>query len=130
MAGFRVVRYDTAFTASPSKGQKRPRKHDETHLKWIRTLPCIITGAYGVEAAHIRYAAPQYGKNETGMGEKPDDRWTIPLAPEMHREQHAMNERAFWLKHGIDPCRVSLALYAVTGDEEQALTIIRNARKS
>lgn len=130
MGGFRIAREPTAFSTSPSKGRKRPRKMDEKHLKWLRTLPCIITGQFSVEAAHIRYAAPHYGKNETGGQEKPDDRWAVPLSPEMHREQHSMNEQAFWAKYGIDPCRVALALHAITGDDEQAAIIIRNARKS
>lgn len=130
MAAFRIARAETAFSTSPSKGQKRPRREDGKHLKWIRTLPCVVTGQCNVEAAHIRYAAASYGKRETGGQEKPDDRWTVPLSPEMHREQHNMNERAFWIKHEIDPCRVALALYAVTGDDEQAAIIIKNARTS
>lgn len=129
MAAFRIVRDDTAFSTAPSKGQKRPRKTDDKHLKWIRTLPCVITGQYGVEAAHIRYAAPHLGKRETGGQEKPDDRWAVPLSPEMHREQHSMNEQSFWAKHGIDPCQVAMALYGISGDDEPALVIIRNARQ-
>lgn len=128
MAAFAVRREPTAFSTSPSKGQKRPRRENGKHLAWIRTLPCVITGQYGVEAAHIRYAAPEYGKRDTGKAEKPDDDWVIPLAPELHREQHSMNEVKFWTKYGIDPCRVALALSRITGDDEAALVIIRNAK--
>lgn len=123
--GFRILRDATAFSNAPIKGQKRPRRTDEAHLKWLRTLPCIITGKRPVEAAHVRYADPSYAKRETGKSEKPDDRWAIPLCPEKHREQHAMNERAFWDKHNIDPCKVALALYAVSGDDDQGELIIR-----
>lgn len=119
----------TAFSLSPSKGQKRPRKTDDAHLKWLRTLPCVITGMRPVEAAHVRYADPSYGKRETGKAEKPDDRWAIPLHPDKHREQHSGSEREFWKRHGIDPCRVALALHAISGDDEAAEIILKSARK-
>ncbi|SUB56215.1 Uncharacterised protein [Brucella anthropi] len=44
MAAFAVRREPTAFSTSPSKGQKRPRRENGKHLAWIRTLPCVITG--------------------------------------------------------------------------------------
>lgn len=128
MAGFRIVREPTAFSNAPvGKQKKRPRDHDAKHLDWIRTLPCVITGAFPVEAAHVRYADPVYGKRETGKGEKPDDKWTVPLTSAKHREQHSGNEKLFWLRHGLDPLRIALALYSCTGDEEQAHVIIREA---
>ncbi|AZO29296.1 DUF968 domain-containing protein [Mesorhizobium sp. M1B.F.Ca.ET.045.04.1.1] len=126
----RIAYQREAFANAPAKGQKRPRKEDGAHLKWIRTLPCAITGRRPVEAAHVRYEDPAYAKRETGKAEKPDDRWSLPLSPEKHREQHSMAERAFWAKHGIDPLRVALALYNVTGDDEQGELIIRNARRA
>ncbi|MER8806072.1 hypothetical protein [Mesorhizobium australicum] len=129
MAGFAVKRPDTAFSVSPSKGRRRPRQEDDAHLKWIRTLPCILTGGRPVEAAHIRYADPAYGKREVGGAEKSDDRWTVPLSSSLHREQHSQAERAFWEGRSIDPCRVALALYSVSGDDEAAEIIIRAARK-
>ncbi|MGK8640414.1 hypothetical protein ACRS7F_22785 [Brucella anthropi] len=127
-AAFRMPRYDTAFSLAPAKGKRRPRIENGKHLAWIRTLPCTITGQYGVEAAHIRYAAPHLGKRDTGKAEKPDDRWTVPLSPEMHREQHSMNEQDFWQRYKIDPCQVAMALHGVSGDDEAGLVIIRNAR--
>ncbi|TPM53234.1 DUF968 domain-containing protein [Mesorhizobium sp. B2-2-4] len=128
MAGFAIKRPPTAFSTSPAKGRRRPRQEDDAHLKWIRTLPCIVTGGRPVEAAHIRYADPAYGKREVGGAEKPDDRWTVPLSAALHREQHSQAERAFWEGHAIDPCRVALALYAVSGDDEAAEIIIRSSR--
>jgi len=125
---FRIAPPSTAFANAPSKGQKRPRIENERHLAWIRTLPCLITGRTPVEAAHIRYADPAYGKRDVGTAEKPDDRWTVPLAPVVHREQHSGSEREFWKRHGIDPCRVALALYAVSGDDEQGAIILKHAR--
>src|SRR5690606_24453829 len=127
MAAYAIRRHPEAFSNAPSKGQKRPRIVNGKHLAWIRTLPCLITSQYGVEAAHVRYAAPHLGKRETGKAEKPDDRWTVPLSPGMHREQHSMNEKAFWEKYKIDPCQVAMALHGISGDDEAALVIIRNA---
>lgn len=129
MKAQRIVPPATAFSLSRSK-QKRPRKHDNKHLKWIRTLPCIVTGIRtAIHAAHIRYADPRYGKRETGAAEKPDDRWVVPLHWVLHQEQHETNERAWWRKTGIDPAPIALALYNATGDDDVAEVILQRARK-
>jgi hypothetical protein len=124
----RIVRPATAFSNAPvGKQTKRPRYHDKGHLEWLRTLPCVITGKHPVDAAHIRYADPIYGKAETGKGEKPSDKWAVPLCREKHDEQHSGSERAFWARYGLDPLRLAAALYANTGDDDQAFVIIREA---
>jgi hypothetical protein len=130
MAGaWRLVRSDTAFSNAPiGKQKKRPREEDGTHLKWLRTLPCVISGERPVDAAHIRYADPIYGKRETGKGEKPSDKWTVPLARRFHDAQHGQAEREFWARHGLDPLRIALALHACSGDDDQAFVILREAR--
>lgn len=130
MTAFKIPRPATAFANAPASGAKRKRVTDDSHLRWLRTLPSVIDGKRPVEAAHIRFADPAYGKRETGKGEKPDDRWALPLSPELHREQHAGNERLFWAKYGIDPCKVAGALYGVSGDDEQAELIIRTAQET
>lgn len=126
---YEIVRPPTAFSLSPGKGKKRPRVHNKAHLDFIRSLPCAITGTRPVEAAHVRYAAPEWGKRETGTAEKPDDAWAVPLSPEKHREQHNESEREFWLKYGINPITLALALFRASGDEEAAETILQMARK-
>lgn len=123
--GFRINRPDTAFELT-GKGQKRKRATDDAHLKFIRALPCVVTGAYGVEAAHIRFSDTAYGKRECGKAEKPDDRWTVPLSPEEHRKQHSMNEIAYWKSVGIDPLQVASALHHASGDTDMALAVIRS----
>lgn len=123
-----VRKYDTAFSAAPAKATKRPRQKIEAHLAFIRTLPCLITGKRPVEAAHIRYADMRYGKRDTGMAEKPSDQWVVPLAPEIHADQHKHNEQAWWTAKGIDPCVVAMALWRATGDEETCEQIIAQAR--
>lgn len=128
MAGFAIRRHPEAFSLGSVTGKRRPREEHGKHLAFIRELPCLITGLHPVEAAHISYASPTYGKRERGKGEKADDKWTVPLTPDMHREQHGGNEITFWRKHGIDPLQVALALYNCTGDHEMARIIIRDAR--
>jgi len=74
---------------------KFPKQNRERLPKWlkkVRTLPCVITGRLGVEAAHIRF-----GCYSAGM--KPSDRLVLPLSPELHREQHRTSEIAFWCKY-------------------------------
>lgn len=126
MTGQRIIRPATAFSIASTK-QKRPRVENGTHLKFIRTLPCCVTGKRGsVEAAHIRMKSDLYGKREVGGQEKPDDRWSLPLSAEQHRKQHDMNEKAYWEQVGIDPFALALALFHATGDEEIAEGIIRS----
>lgn len=120
-------RPDTAFSNAPASGKKRPREHDKAHCEWLRTLPCVISGARPVDVAHIRYADPSYGKRATGMAEKPDDAWTVPLSRALHMEQHEGNERLFWAKYGLDPLKIAAALKHNTQDDEQAFVILREA---
>lgn len=99
---------------------RRPRIKDEKHLQFIRQLPCLICGSTGVDAAHIRFACEAAGKRAVGVGEKPDDRWTVPLCRHHHTQQHSGNEREFWEKHGIDPVYKALILWSLSGDLETA----------
>ena len=100
--------------------QKQPRIHNEAHLKAIRQCNCLVCGTSSPsEAAHIRYSAMRYGKFHTGMGQKPDDKWTVPLCARCHRvgdetitAQHQMSERKFWKGHGVDPIEIAAELYA------------------
>lgn len=91
--------------------QRQPREEDPAYLAYVRTLPCLVCGRRPCDAAHIRSAAPQYGKRHTGMAEKPDDRWTLPLCRQHHAEQHSTNELAWWAAQDIDPFALAAALY-------------------
>jgi hypothetical protein len=126
---------DTAFSLDrPGRKSKRKRQHANDHLAFIRTLPCLVTGKRGVHAAHIRYPDPRFAKRAVGIGEKPDDKWTVPLHPSMHTDgpdaQHKHNEREWWEHQGIDPVAVAAALWAATGDEEAGEQIIEQARQN
>lgn len=128
MTATRIVSPDTAFSKVSTR-TKRPREHNDAHLRFIRQLPCVCCGKRGVEAAHVRYGDARYGKPEGSMGMKPHDRWCVPLCPDHHREQHAENERAWWDSKGIDPLHVAAALWASTGDEEAGEMIINQVRR-
>lgn len=132
MTHLRIVRPATAFSKDPTSLRKRPRAKAESHLAWVRTLPSLISGSrVNVEAAHIRFADPAYGKPPAPTSQKPDDRWTVPLTADLHRTgpeaQHGTNERQWWADRGIDPCSVALALWGCSGDDEHGETIIREA---
>lgn len=106
---------------------RRPRRKDEKHLAWIRTLPCVICGNdIQTEAAHVRMKNMRYAKTEAGVGAKPGDHWTLPLCGVHHREQHERGENVFWLDHRKDPFTIALALWAETGDDKAATIIIQN----
>lgn len=102
------------------------RQHNEKHLAFIRTLPCIICqDNTSVEAAHVRYSDARIGKVNPGVGQKPHDFFTLPLCHQHHmNEQHTMSERKFWQTYAIDPVLASLALYSVSGDVNEAMKII------
>ena len=95
---------------------RTPRVESSGYLKFVRQLPCLITGRHGVDAAHVRYSSLRYAKRQTGMAEKPDDRWAVPLEHNRHLyEQHNMDERAFWKGWNIDPLQVSSELHSIFG---------------
>lgn len=101
--------------------QRDPRKKDDVHLDMIRMLTCVSCGrAKFTEAAHIRFPDPAYGKKEPGAGNKPHDRWTVPLCHQCHRtgrhSQHNSNEKQWWAERGIDVCAYALALHSVSPD--------------
>lgn len=124
---FRVRRDPEAFTMQPTGKNSAPVK-DKPYLEWLHELPCIVTGKTPVEAAHISYAAPEYGKLGRAKSQKESDRWAVPLHKDEHDRQHSMNERKYWRSVGIDPCSVALSLHAAFPDTERGLLIIRSRR--
>lgn len=95
--------------------QKQPRVEHPAYLAYVRTLPCIVSRRPPPsDAAHLRSPALAYGKDKTGMQEKPHDWWTLPLNHELHMQQHDRgDELAWWAEQGIpDPFALAVALYA------------------
>lgn len=105
--------------------QRAPRIRNEKHLKFCRTLPCIICkNDICTEACHIRMSDPSIGKELTGIGQKPHDFFVLPMCGKCHREQHNGSEHRFWAQRGIDPVKIALALFSVSGDYESGIQII------
>jgi hypothetical protein len=92
----------------------KPSGKSPTHLDLIRQLPCLLSGR-PAEAAHIRYADAAHGKGVSGMGRKPEDKWVVPLCPELHRLlngcQHDSDEVGWWAQFRIDPLAVATELW-------------------
>jgi hypothetical protein len=49
------------------------------------------------------------------MGEKPDDRWAIPMCRKCHTKQHGMNEQEFYQERRILPLLLAQRLYSEFG---------------
>ena len=123
----RIARPPTAFSGSlKAKPEKAP-----DYLAWIRTLPCVVTGRFPVEAAHLSASNLAYGHTGRGKGQRASDRWALPLAPSIHAEQHSRNETEFWSAIGINPHAVALALFGAYSEpsrDEIARQILSRAR--
>jgi hypothetical protein len=103
--------------------QREPRQKNDKHLKFIRCLSCVVcANNICTEAAHVKMAAP--GKRNVGIGEKADDKWTVPLCGACHRKQHAWGEREFWETVCIKPLQLAADLFAVSGDHEAGERIV------
>lgn len=134
MTAQRMVIPPTAFSVGRASTKKRPREKNSNHLAFIRRLQCAACGTHAnIEAAHVRVASPVHGKRETGISEKPSDKWSVPLCANHHTRlpdsQHEIGEEKFWSALGMNPCDLALALFACTGDEDLAETIINLQRE-
>lgn len=98
----------------PMKAKQPDPRRNRGHLDFIRSLPCCVCGkGPRSEAAHIRAGT------DGGMGVKPSDRWTVPLCPRHHREQHNVGEVTFWADRGVDPYGLAGELWTHSGDRER-----------
>ena len=103
------------------------RRHDNTHLDFVRGLQCCVCGDNtATEAAHIRYSDSRIGKVNPGVGQKPHDCYTVPLCGRHHRDQHQFNERIWW-DGKADPVLIALALFSVSGDHAAGTKIVEAA---
>lgn len=99
---------------------RSPRLQEPSHLQAIRQLPCLKCGMDPCgEAAHVRMASAAFGKR-SGKGEKPDDRWALPLDAACHRldddSQHKVGEAIFWHALNLNPLLICEALHKVSPD--------------
>lgn len=112
----------------PLKLGRQPRQEDADYLTLIRSLPCLKCGHDPCgEAAHVRISSALHGKR-TGMGEKPDDKWTVPLCAGCHREdadaQHKVGELPFWHALNLNPFLVCEQLQKVARSPEAMKSVI------
>lgn len=108
MSGFRIA--NTNFTPTP---KTKPVKSKD-YLSFIHLLPCVVSGRYGVQAAHLSMASPRHGHYGRGKGRKAPDRFCLPLAPEEHDRQHRIGEQAYW--SGRDPHFLCLVIWGLFSD--------------
>lgn len=113
---------------------KAKPKKNSSYLAFLHSLPCVVTGKYEVQAAHLSFANPRLGHYGRGKGRKAPDRWALPLSGEEHRRQHSMNEEAYWKSVGIRPHLLALiifGLWADLGDDAEAFaTAVINQTRS
>lgn len=118
----------------PELRQRRPRVEKSAHLRSIRLLPCISCFTRPAQAAHLRVGSRKYGKRETGIAEKPSDRWTLPLCEACHLTgplaQHKVGETEFYRRIHIDPFATALALWAAEGDLQLMEQIVAETRRT
>lgn len=110
--GFRIA---SATVGQIPKKQDREsidgEMRDAAYRKFVRRLPCIITGTTAETIAHhIRV-----GLNRGAR--KPSDDRCVPLADSLHNIKpgslHMIGERNFWTQYGIDPFPLARDLYAL-----------------
>ena len=96
--------------------QRSPRIEEPDYLDWIRKLPCLVclrpSDPYlgRTHPAHIRYNDARFGAF-TGGGERPDDRFSLPLCVKHHVEQTDVGEGPqYWEGLGMTPHAMCLAL--------------------
>lgn len=117
-----------------------PRERDRAYLGWVARLPCLAcmvhgTVNWGVQVAHVRAASLEHDKRYTGKGEKPSDRWVLPLCQPHHTgdrrrapvAQHDMDELEFWALFGIEPFSLCIELRACFERGGVGVTIISKA---
>lgn len=120
--------------AAPIAFPKRKAAKSKDYLSFLHSLPCVVTGATTVQAAHVSFAAPRYGHYGRGRGTKAPDRFALPLSPEEHARQHSMNEAAYWASVGINPHILALTLWGLftdMGDDAEpfAIAVINQYRQ-
>ena len=111
-------------TSIPARKPREKREHSSSHLALIRRLPCLScdTDPTG-EAAHLRSSG--LGKSITGVGIKPDDKWTLPLCHTCHMRQHEIGETEFWAELGINPFLIAAKLATLQSVEAMRQEIFR-----
>lgn len=78
-------------------------KRSPAHRAFVRSHACSACGSLvAIECAHVRDGTGG------GMSMKPSDRWCISLCKACHTEQHALGEKSFEKRHGIDMAALAI----------------------
>jgi hypothetical protein len=117
---------------APKVAKDDQEKAGSDHLAFIRSLPCLVTGAKS-EAAHVSFTLKIAGKADKGVGKKSSDVYTVPLCHVEHMKQHAhpKGEVGFWAEHGLkkeDVIILCLRLWTHSGSPAGAMKAIEDAR--
>ena len=95
--------------------QRQPRMSDLKYLAWLRTQRCACGCLRGppCDAAHLRAGSAKHHKRHVGLGEKPDDRWALPLTHACHMAQHEYGSEVGWWFDVklIDPFTLAIKTY-------------------
>ena len=105
---------------------KPTRERDRNHLRLVATQPCLICGRTPSDAHHLKFA------EQTAMGRKVSDKFTVPVCRIHHRDLHKRgNERSWWEGQGIDPLPIAATLWLTSHSDELALNArdVDRARK-
>ena len=88
-----IERYYSPEIMPFGRNSKPPSFTSEKHLKWIRRLPCVVSGVSGdtIEAHHVHRKAQ--GTN---------DYLTVPLDSMLHAQLHAQGVEYFQGHHLVD----------------------------
>ena len=101
MSNKQLIRYlrfaihgETSHPRAPRRRARRGPTRSWKYRAWIRTLPSVVSGKTGCEAAHTG--------SDGGMSQKASDYSCIPLTGEEHREYHRLGRERFEEVCGVD----------------------------
>ena len=85
------------------------RLRDRNHLKHVAKQPCLVCGRAPSDPHHLRFA------QNSALGRKVSDEFTVPLCRGHHREVHrGGDEAAWWNAAAINPIATARALWLET----------------
>jgi hypothetical protein len=87
-----------------------PRRiRDRDHVRFVARQPCLVCGRQPCDAHHLRFA------QNSALGRKVSDEFTVPLCRGHHRELHRHGDEAgWWGKLGLDPTSAARTLWLQT----------------
>lgn len=76
-----------------TKQSRGPNAAEKRFLQWLKSRPCVVSGATGVEVHHCMGSSAKQNKVLIGHW------FCLPLSPEMHQSYHAAS-KAWRAEHG------------------------------